>query len=168
MPEITIKTINISNIHTQAEWVTSNLVLRLGEIGIESDTGLRKTGDGATAWNSLEYDKEHYLLTTGTMSGSITLPFSRFHNRVVYRNTSLTAATISATASATYLGIPQYALFVNAYTSALVLTLSSGLVSTDTIISVAAGTQVEIGYIVDAVNGSYQVTITASAPISVI
>lgn len=40
---------------TLANWASSNPVLLVGEIGIESDTGKIKTGNGITAWNSLAY-----------------------------------------------------------------------------------------------------------------
>lgn len=38
-----------------AEWVDANPVLRLGEIGRETDTLLAKSGDGVTPWNDLDY-----------------------------------------------------------------------------------------------------------------
>ena len=40
---------------TAAQWVTANPVLLEGEAGLETDTGKRKIGDGATAWVSLLY-----------------------------------------------------------------------------------------------------------------
>ena len=40
---------------TLANWANSNPVLLVGEIGIESDTGKIKIGNGITAWNSLAY-----------------------------------------------------------------------------------------------------------------
>ncbi len=40
---------------TAANWTSNNPTLAAGEIGIESDTGLRKSGDGSTAWTSLKY-----------------------------------------------------------------------------------------------------------------
>lgn len=40
---------------TASEWSTSNPVLRLGELGLVTDTGSYKIGDGVTAWNSLQY-----------------------------------------------------------------------------------------------------------------
>lgn len=36
-------------------WAISNPVLGLGELGIETDTGYIKVGDGSTLWNSLLY-----------------------------------------------------------------------------------------------------------------
>lgn len=40
---------------TAADWTSLNEVLLLAEIGLETDTGKFKFGDGATAWNSLAY-----------------------------------------------------------------------------------------------------------------
>ena len=36
-------------------WQKQNTILLNGEIGIESDTGLVKIGDGTSGWNSLSY-----------------------------------------------------------------------------------------------------------------
>lgn len=41
---------------TAATWTADNPVLLQGEVGFETDTGKKKTGDGSTAWNSLGYD----------------------------------------------------------------------------------------------------------------
>jgi len=40
---------------TAATWVSANPTLAAGEIGLETDTGLVKYGDGSTAWTSLAY-----------------------------------------------------------------------------------------------------------------
>jgi hypothetical protein len=40
---------------TAAQWTTSNAILAIGEVGLESDTLKTKMGDGSTAWNSLVY-----------------------------------------------------------------------------------------------------------------
>jgi hypothetical protein len=40
---------------TAANWTAANPTLEAGEQGHETDTGRRKVGDGATAWNSLSY-----------------------------------------------------------------------------------------------------------------
>ena len=40
---------------TAAEWTAANPVLAAGELGLETDTGKTKIGDGVTAWNSLGY-----------------------------------------------------------------------------------------------------------------
>ena len=36
-------------------WAAANPILLSGEMGIESDTGKYKVGDGASAWNDLSY-----------------------------------------------------------------------------------------------------------------
>lgn len=41
---------------TASNWTNVNPVLLEGEVGIETDTGKSKVGDGSTAWNSLGYD----------------------------------------------------------------------------------------------------------------
>lgn len=38
---------------TAAEWSSVNPVLRLGELGVETDTGLLKVGDGTSPWTAL-------------------------------------------------------------------------------------------------------------------
>lgn len=40
---------------TAANWTEANPVLRVAEIGHETDTGKTKIGDGVTSWSSLTY-----------------------------------------------------------------------------------------------------------------
>ena len=40
---------------TAANWTTENPTLAAGEVGVETDTGSVKVGDGTTAWTSLAY-----------------------------------------------------------------------------------------------------------------
>jgi hypothetical protein len=40
---------------TLAAWASANTVLAVGEMGVETDTGKFKVGNGVTAWNSLAY-----------------------------------------------------------------------------------------------------------------
>ena len=40
---------------TAAEWTAENPTLLAGEIGVESDTGKFKVGDGTTVWSGLDY-----------------------------------------------------------------------------------------------------------------
>lgn len=40
---------------TAAQWTSANPVLAAGEMGVETDTGKAKIGNGSTAWNSLAY-----------------------------------------------------------------------------------------------------------------
>lgn len=54
----------------KASWLSTTVLLK-GEIGIESDTGLFKIGDGSTAWSDLAYaNKVVDLLTATTDSTS--------------------------------------------------------------------------------------------------
>ena len=40
---------------TAANWTAANPLLLIGEVGLETDTGQMKVGDGTTAWNALPY-----------------------------------------------------------------------------------------------------------------
>ena len=50
-----LKTRIILRNDTAAKWKSINPVLKLGEMGIETDTNMFKFGDGVTAWNDLAY-----------------------------------------------------------------------------------------------------------------
>lgn len=50
---------------TAADWSAVNPILASREPGVETDTGQQKIGDGATAWNSLDYVGATYALTDG-------------------------------------------------------------------------------------------------------
>jgi hypothetical protein len=52
---ITLSALQKQRRDTAANWTTQNPTLLAGEIGIESDTGYWKVGDGTTAWASLGY-----------------------------------------------------------------------------------------------------------------
>jgi hypothetical protein len=43
-----------------ANWTSDNPILLKGEMGVETDTGLCKFGDGSTAWNDLSYAYDKY------------------------------------------------------------------------------------------------------------
>jgi hypothetical protein len=45
---------------TAANWTSNNPTLAAGEIGVETDTGKFKIGDGSTAWTSLAYIIENF------------------------------------------------------------------------------------------------------------
>ncbi len=42
---------------TSAEATVANIVLALGQLGVETDTGRIKVGNGATLWNLLPYSQ---------------------------------------------------------------------------------------------------------------
>ena len=52
---ITLSALQKQRRDTAANWTAENPTLLAGEIGLESDTGYWKVGNGSTAWNSLAY-----------------------------------------------------------------------------------------------------------------
>lgn len=57
---------------TAADWTTANPVLRSGELGVETDTGYAKLGNGSTAWSGLLYwtpDPYALAVAGGAMTG---------------------------------------------------------------------------------------------------
>jgi hypothetical protein len=66
---ITLSALQKQRRDTAANWTSANPTLLAGEIGIESDTGYWKVGDGSTAWNSLGY--------LGVIPSSGTYPLSQ-------------------------------------------------------------------------------------------
>lgn len=52
---------------TAANWTSNNPTLALGEVGYETDTGLMKIGDAATAWTSLLYVQVNPRKTTAAL-----------------------------------------------------------------------------------------------------
>lgn len=55
MADRTINATLIMRNSTAATWTSQNPTLKLGELGVETDTRKFKVGDGATAWSSLKY-----------------------------------------------------------------------------------------------------------------
>lgn len=58
---------------TAAQWTASNPVLKIGEVGFESDTRQEKRGDGVTPWNDLSYFGADILAVRASVSAT-TLP----------------------------------------------------------------------------------------------
>jgi len=56
---------------TAATWAVSNYVLAAGELGVTTDTGIIKVGDGSNGWNALDpaFDS-HYLPILGKAADS--------------------------------------------------------------------------------------------------
>lgn len=52
---ITLSALQRQRYDTAANWTSADPTLLAGELGIESDTGYFKVGDGSTAWSSLAY-----------------------------------------------------------------------------------------------------------------
>ena len=50
--------------NTAAGAASNNAILMQGEVGLETDTGKKKTGDGVTHWNDLKYDTDPAVVET--------------------------------------------------------------------------------------------------------
>lgn len=56
---------------TAADWATSNYILAAGELGVTTDTGILKIGDGVNGWNDLDIAfAQEYLPLLGTAANS--------------------------------------------------------------------------------------------------
>lgn len=55
---------------TAANWTSANPVLAAGEVGVETDTGRAKVGDGVTAWTSLAYVDGKSIPISGSASNA--------------------------------------------------------------------------------------------------
>lgn len=53
---------------TASQWTSANSILNSGEIGVETDTGKFKIGNGSTAWSSLSYSGDVTLTGTQTLT----------------------------------------------------------------------------------------------------
>jgi hypothetical protein len=56
---------NFKVLGTAAQWLAKNPTLAVGEMGLETDTGLFKVGDGLSEWTNLSYS-----LNTGGITGA--------------------------------------------------------------------------------------------------
>lgn len=70
--------------HKANDWAAftgPDAILKKGEIGIESDTGLCKTGDGKTTWNELTYSEGEGLQSISQSYGYINKESSNSNHR---------------------------------------------------------------------------------------
>lgn len=92
---------------TAASWTSSNPVLAAGEMGVETDTGKAKIGNGVTAWNSLSYSITGAAgtvtsvtagtgLSGGTITGSGTIAIDTATTVDVSTAQTLTNKTLTA------------------------------------------------------------------------
>ncbi len=98
MSTITITTRQQQKTDTSSNWTSNNPVLLVGEIGIESNTGKIKVGNGISGWNSLayigittEYLQANYLPKSNpTVMDSITIDSTTDSviNKIQYAQTS--------------------------------------------------------------------------------
>jgi hypothetical protein len=91
---------------TAAAWTAANPVLRIGELGIETDTLRCKVGNGASGWSALSYAFSGPPMVRGQASkmdtGTITISTAS-----VYVTTGLTGIFDTTTANGMVLGTSQ-------------------------------------------------------------
>ena len=91
---------------TAAAWTAANPVLRIGELGIETDTLRCKVGNGTSAWSALSYAFSGPPMVRGQASkmdtGTITISTAG-----VYVTTGLTGIFDTTTANGMMLGTSQ-------------------------------------------------------------
>jgi len=92
---------------TAAQWSSANPILASGEMGVETDTGQFKVGNGITAWNSLSYGGLQGPAQTNSIQsfgdgsdGDVTLSagVTTLTKDMFYNNLTLTGAAKIATA----------------------------------------------------------------------
>ncbi len=126
---------------TAAAWISANPVLAAGEEGFETDTGLRKVGDGVTAWNApLAYNP----VTTGTgatvRADSATLTGTPVAPTAAAGTTTTQIATTAFTLAAfttPYFPVPQ--ANVSALSPNLHYTLDTAQISGSTVTDLGSG-----------------------------
>jgi len=79
---------------TAANWTSNNPTLGAAVVGLESDTGLAKVGDGSTAWNSLAY------WTPGGGASSIPFRLNEYSAHYVPSSVTATQGTTIAAGAA--------------------------------------------------------------------
>lgn len=55
---------------TAAKWTSNNPTLAAGEVGVETDTGKQKVGNGTSAWTALPYSGHPYKTGSSTGTGA--------------------------------------------------------------------------------------------------
>jgi len=105
MATFTVSVKQQQRIDTAANWTAKNPTLLVGELGIESDTGKIKCGNGATAWSSLayigvttEYLEANYVKKTGNAASATKLETAR---SIGLSGVTATAQSFNGTANIT-------------------------------------------------------------------
>ena len=84
---------------TSTQWTAANPTLAAGEIGLETNTGKSKIGDGQTAWNSLVY----YTTSADLTSTTNTLTLGAASILSTHNSTTTNVHGISDTSSLAYI-----------------------------------------------------------------
>lgn len=98
---------------TSANWTSANPILKSGEIGLETDTGNFKMGDGVTAWTTLTFTgmKTWASYTpTFAQSGAVakTVSYGKYiqNGKTVYGNAKVTSTAAGTASNAIAIGLP--------------------------------------------------------------
>jgi hypothetical protein len=147
---------------TAAEWTSGDPTLAVGEMGVETDTGKIKVGDGSTAWTSLGYTTPNLNVsdiadvTISSLSSGETLTW----NGAAWVNTDLTStitANIVDSAPATLDTLNEIAAALNDDAN-FATTVTDSLALKQDIVSGVSDT--EIGYL-DGVTSAIQTQLDA-------
>jgi hypothetical protein len=91
---------------TASQWTTTNPVLAAGELGLETDTGYLKAGNGSSLWSSLSYINQYAqfpALVTNAQSGtSYTTVLSDAYKIIELNNSSAITLTVPLSSSVAY------------------------------------------------------------------
>lgn len=87
---------------TAANWTSTNPILASGEIGVESNTGKFKIGDGSTAWTPLLYAPAGLASTTTSLVGGAagSLPYQSAANTTTMLSVGTSGQVLMSTGTA--------------------------------------------------------------------
>ena len=86
---------------TAANWTSANPTLLVGELGVETDTGFFKLGDGSTAWTSLGYVNQYFKFAEVVAAATGSLTAAQVSNTLInnYGQTVANTQTLPACAA---------------------------------------------------------------------
>lgn len=148
---------------TAANWASVNPVLAQGEMGLETDTEKMKLGDGATAYNSLNYfvtSQTNVSISGGTIDGAVvggTTPAAVTGTNITANVVRTNQAVVNATTAATTLD----------FNTANDFKVSMESSTTFTFNNVAAGQSGNIYLVQDAIGGhTFTLPAIAKTPVN--
>lgn len=111
---------------TAANWTSTNPTLASGEIGVESNTGKFKIGDGSTAWTSLLYAPAGLASTATSLVGGAagSLPYQSGANTTTMLSVGTSGQVLMSTGTAPSWVTPKLDAFATTSSSELRTVLS--------------------------------------------
>jgi hypothetical protein len=86
---------------TAAEWTAQTHILAANQLGIESDTGRMKLGNGSDVWSALAYTDAAILTSIATkqdaLTGATTAEIDRFNDVSAYQEAIIAAGALTTT-----------------------------------------------------------------------